>query len=44
MGTFKKIWDWRTETFSDQSETQLSSDMAVIDDTIQWVFVHGKGI
>ena len=34
VGTFKNFWDWGTETFNDQSKTQLSSDMAVID-TIQ---------
>ena len=37
MGTF-----WRTETFSGQSETQTSCDMAVID-TISLSF-HGKGM
>ena len=36
VGTFQKFWEWGTETFSDQSKTQTSCDMAVID-TIQWV-------
>ena len=31
MGTFHKFGGWRTETFSKQSETQTSYDMAVID-------------
>ena len=39
MGTFHKFGGWRTETFSEQSETQTSCDMAVID-TIQWVFME----
>ena len=31
MGTFHKFGGWRTETFSEQSETQTPCDMAVID-------------
>ena len=31
VGTFHKFWGWGTETFSEQSKTQTSCDMAVID-------------
>ena len=34
VGTSKKFWGWGTETFSDQSKTQISCDMIVID-TVQ---------
>ena len=30
-GTFYEFWGWGTETFSKQSKTQTSCDMAVID-------------
>ena len=30
VGTFKKFWDWGTETFSVQSKIQASCDMDVI--------------
>ena len=31
MGTFHKFWGWGKNTFSEQSKTQTSCDMAVID-------------
>ena len=35
-GTFRKFLEWGAETFSDQSKTQKTCNMAVID-TNQWV-------